>query len=90
VISRRLLWTKEQQRRIAIADVDSVHAIPFTLQTFSHETTSFSVRLKLRGEDVREAIGLTFLPMFTQADAMELAQVIRGWLRSDTRFTVRT
>lgn len=78
---RLLLWPIGQKREIDLADLVAVHVVPYTLRTIKHVVTSYSIRLQTRGQSIDDSLRLTFLPMFTEGAATDLAQVIRTWIR---------
>ncbi|MET0291990.1 MAG: hypothetical protein ABW136_06450 [Steroidobacteraceae bacterium] len=80
-LTRRFLFRPAAaDRTIALADIEAISSVPWTLRTGKHIVTSYSVRVRRRGETDVESSSLTFLPMFTQTDAARLAQTLRSWL----------
>jgi hypothetical protein len=84
-LTRRLLvWPWAQAKEFQLADIETVLAVPSTLNTGRHVVTSHAVRLRLRALAGGTWVGITFLPMFTEADATDLARTLRNWLGSGT------
>ena len=80
VIERHMaLWRGAKRMELAIADIERVLVVASTLDTGRHITTSYSVKLRTGGLAAGE-VALTFLPMFTEKDALALARLIEGWL----------
>jgi hypothetical protein len=77
---RLLLWPVARRQEIALAGLEAA-VVPYTLNTGRHVVTSYFVRLQSRGQRVDDAVSLTFLPMFTEAAATNVADIIRRWMR---------
>lgn len=79
-LERRLLLTPPMRRELRLTEIEAVRVVPFTLQTPRHIVTSYGVHLLLRRHGADETVRVTFLPMFTERAAADLARLIRGWL----------
>ena len=84
VLRRLLFWSPWRERVFSLAEVEAVLVTPHTLRTGRHIVTSYSVRLRTRGRD-SAGVGITFLPMFTEKAAGNLARILRAWLKSIKR-----
>ncbi len=76
---RLLLWPVLRRLDIALADITGVRERSSTLRTGRHIVTSYAVRLQLRDQS-GDGTSLTYLPMFTESAAADVAQIIRAWL----------
>lgn len=75
---RRLLWPAARRLELPLAELHSVDTVPHTLRTGRHVVTSWSLRLRTRDG---AALPVTYLPMFTEAQARDLARLIRAWMK---------
>jgi hypothetical protein len=82
ITRRLLLWPTSGKHELRVADIQAVPVVARTLRTGLHIVTSHSVRLQARGQDPDKAVSLTFLPMFTERAANDVAQLIRAWLHA--------
>lgn len=78
---RLLLWPRVNRHEIRLADLETVRVIPSTLRTGRHIVTSYSAGLQTRGQRPGDSLRVSFLPMFTEGDATNLAQIILAWMR---------
>lgn len=78
VSRRRLLWPGLRQIELPLADLHSVDTASHTLRTTRHVTRSWWLRLRKHDGGV---LPVASLPMFTEGQARDLAQLIRNWMK---------
>jgi hypothetical protein len=75
---RRMLWPVAHRVELPLGDLQSVDTMPHTLRTGRHIVTSWWLRLRTRDGT---ALPVTYLPMFTEGQARELASLIQVWMK---------